>query len=88
MRQDVNKQMVRDAMMKINEVLKGMRITGPEAMLACQEIVGRMIVDMCATPVAGEELAKFAKDHLERTIRIGFDAKKQAGEAPRIITRH
>ena len=49
--------------------------TTADVMLATAEFLGRIIVDMCDTPVAGMQAAQVASDHLINTVRAGMTAK-------------
>jgi hypothetical protein len=46
-----------------------------ETMIALQELVGRIIVDMAITQVSADELTEHCKKHLDDTIRIGMQVK-------------
>lgn len=46
-----------------------------DVMLATAEFLGRIIVDMVDTPVAGMQAAQVASDHLVNTVRAGMTAK-------------
>jgi len=53
-----------------------------ETMIALQELVGRIIVDMAPTMVSADELVEHARKHLDNTIRIGMAAKGQLMHKP------
>lgn len=57
---------------------KDINFNTAETMLALQELVGRIIVDMAMTKVSADELATHAKKHLDNTIEIGMRTKAQA----------
>lgn len=46
-----------------------------EVLLALSESLGRMIVEVCKTPVQMTEMAKIANNHLLTTIHVGAQAK-------------
>lgn len=49
--------------------------TTADVMLATAEFLGRIIVGMSDTPVAGMQAAQVASDHLVSTVRAGMAAK-------------
>jgi hypothetical protein len=49
--------------------------TTADVMLATAEFLGRIIVGMADTPVAGMQAAQVASDHLFNTVRAGMTAK-------------
>lgn len=49
--------------------------TTADVMLATAEYLGRIIVGMSDTPVAGMQAAQIASDHLFATMRAGMSAK-------------
>lgn len=49
--------------------------TTADVMLATAEFLGRIIVDMCDTPVASMQAAQVASDHLVETVKAGMTAK-------------
>jgi len=49
--------------------------TTADVMLATAEYLGRIIVEMSDTPVAGMQAAQVASDHLVGTVRAGMTAK-------------
>jgi hypothetical protein len=49
--------------------------TTADVMLATAEYLGRIIVGMSDTPVAGMQAAQVASDHLVSTVKAGMTAK-------------
>ena len=49
--------------------------TTADVMLATAEFLGRIIVGMSDTPVAGMQAAQVASDHLVSTVKAGMTAK-------------
>ena len=49
--------------------------TTADVMLATAEFLGRIIVDMCDTPVASMQAAQVASEHLVGTVKAGMTAK-------------
>lgn len=75
--QHINAAKVTNILVHLNDVLKHMNANQAEVMLACQELTGRVIVDMSGTPVGASTLVEAAKKHLDDTVRIGLQAKGQ-----------
>ncbi len=46
-----------------------------EVLLANAEMLGRIIVDTCDTPVSAIQMATVMEGHIKRTLQAGFSAK-------------
>ena len=70
---DVNNMRVEQAVAVLMRDLNGLPYS--EALLAAAEATGRLIVEVCDTPVQMMEMVQVVNDHIGRTINVGVQAK-------------
>lgn len=75
MKHTVNPAMVERATKDILRTVGNGSMVHGEAVLALSEALGRMIVEVCKTPIQMIEMANIADAHLRRTIHVGAQAK-------------
>lgn len=72
---NVNAQNVQQILKHLMSVLnQGSYGTG-DVLIAASELLGRIIVDTCDTPVSGVQMAEVMEKHIKRTLQAGFTAK-------------
>ncbi len=75
MRHNVNPMKVEMAVKDILRMVGNGSMEHGEVLLALSESLGRMIVNVCKTPIQMVEMANVVDAHLRRTIHIGAQAK-------------
>lgn len=64
-----------------NLALANKGINRAEVILGLAELLGRVIVDTGSTSIQMDELAAVARDHIERTVRVGAQAMEKPIES-------
>lgn len=73
---NVNPGNVKWVVAKVSNALQqGEQFTFGEVLLGLTEVLGRMIVEVAETPVAGLQSVEVMNNHLKNTIGAGFTAK-------------
>lgn len=75
MRHDVNPMMVERAVQDTLRSLGNGGLNHAEVLLTLAQSLGRLIVEVCKTPIQMTEMAEAADKHLRQTIHIGAQAK-------------
>lgn len=75
MLQQVNQGNVRWVCDTVIQVLGDGRFNQGEVVIGLSEALGRVIVDLCDTPVSGAQAAQVMLDHIKATLDAGFRAK-------------
>ena len=72
----VNQYKVAGVVTELGRILEDKGFNGAEICLGVSEFLGRLVVLYTETPPQAQELSGVCKDHLERTIKIGFSSTK------------
>jgi hypothetical protein len=75
MKHDINPGNVEWVAKKLNESLGNGQFSTGEVILGAAEFVGRMIVTVADTPVAGFNVAQVLEDHIKKTLVCGYTAR-------------
>ena len=77
MQHDINPVRVQYAVSEVLREING--LSYGEALLVSAEVLGRLIVETCKTPVQMVDMARVAQDHINATITAGARAKGFGG---------
>jgi hypothetical protein len=74
--------MVKEVMQRVNDVLAhGGQFNHGEVIIGLSELCGKIIVEASQGPLQCKELVRVVVEHLDRTVKIGAEARDK-----RIIT--
>ena len=54
---------------------EGDSVNTGDVLLAASELLGRVIVDTCETPVSAIQMAEVMESHIKRTLQAGYTAR-------------
>lgn len=71
----INPTAVASVVREVNAVLQGRKYNTGEVMIGLSEMLARVVVESCQTPVHAMDAMKVITDHLDRTLKAGYSAK-------------
>lgn len=75
MQHNVNPEKIKHIVTHLTSVLNQGNYETSDVLLAASELLGRIIVNTCDTPVSGVQMAEVMENHIRRTLQAGFTAK-------------
>lgn len=81
---NIDPRKVKEVMARANDVIaQGQHFNHGEVIIGLIELAGRAIVEAAQGPTQCQELLRVSKEHLDRTIKVGAEAREK-----QIITPH
>ena len=74
----IERSKVMGVVKEASAALEGKNFNHGEVVVGLTELLGRVIVDVCAGHTQIDDMKKVAVDHLERTVRIGAHATEKS----------
>ena len=75
MEHNINQQAVQRIVSHLlSAINQGHHNTG-DVLIAASELLGRIIVDTCETPISAIQMAEVMEKHIQRTLQAGYTAK-------------
>lgn len=75
MEHNINAQNVQHIVTHLLSVINQGRYNTGDVLIAASELLGRIIVDTCDTPISAIQMATVMEDHIKRTLQAGYTAK-------------
>ncbi len=75
MEHNVNAHNVQHILRHLMSVLNQGQYNTGDVLLAASELLGRVIVDTCETPVSAIQMAEVMESHIKRTLQAGYTAR-------------
>jgi hypothetical protein len=71
----IDPRRVMGVIVEANRALNGQGFNQPEVLLGLSQLIGRVIVEMSPGPSDTEAYKELCKNHIDDTVRLGFEAK-------------
>ena len=75
MEHNVNAQAVQQIVRHMSSVINQGHYNTGDLLIAVAELLGRIIVDTCETPISAIQMATVMEDHIKRCLQAGFTAR-------------
>ena len=72
---NINAQSVQHIVRHLLSVINQGHYNTGDVLIAASELLGRIIVDTCETPISAIQMATVMEEHIKRTMYAGYTAK-------------
>ena len=75
---EINPRKVAGVVIEANQAISNKGFNHGETLVGLSELIGRVIVEVAATPIQSNEMIKAAIDHINKTVQVGSQATQKS----------